>query len=339
MISAIISHKDNLREDELKHHGILGQKWGVRRYQNTDGSYTAEGRERYGIGDSKHSTEILLAGGYFDRIKENKQIKKKQKELDKLLADDEKKHPYTSNISYKDLKLGEKYEGEIENVKTNASAIADQINDDWKDFIDQAQIYQAALGLLNKPADADDAARSIWFTVCEDGDNGLSATIYAQEKGIFESTKKHMIDFLNAQKDADNITRTTLIEENGIADDTASQLAYNVSRKMAHDIEYEEMKKSKSKGDNVLVGKNVIGAADLATSTWKNEDMDKETADRLLKVPRAIARGAGSKSTDNYWFWNKVLDAVTNLGYSDIPYDEMTEAQWEKVGKEMADLS
>lgn len=250
-----------------------------------------------------------------------------------------KKHPYTSNISYKDLKLGEKYEGEIENVKTNASAIADQINDDWKDFIDQAQIYQAALGLLNKPADADDAARSIWFTVCEDGDNGLSATIYAQEKGIFESTKKHMIDFLNAQKDADNITRATLIEENGIADDTASQLAYNISRKMAHDIEYEEMKKSKSKGDNVLVGKNVIGAADLATSTWKNEDMDKETADRLLKVPRAIARGAGSKSTDNYWFWNKVLDAVTNLGYSDIPYDEMTEAQWEKVGKEMADLS
>lgn len=34
--------------DELSHHGILGQKWGVRRYQNPDGSLTAEGRERYG---------------------------------------------------------------------------------------------------------------------------------------------------------------------------------------------------------------------------------------------------------------------------------------------------
>lgn len=34
--------------DELTHHGILGQKWGVRRYQNPDGSLTPEGKERYG---------------------------------------------------------------------------------------------------------------------------------------------------------------------------------------------------------------------------------------------------------------------------------------------------
>ena len=31
----------------LYHHGIKGQKWGVRRFQNTDGSYTAAGKERY----------------------------------------------------------------------------------------------------------------------------------------------------------------------------------------------------------------------------------------------------------------------------------------------------
>lgn len=35
-------------DDYLEHHGIKGQKWGVRRYQNADGSLTAAGKSRYG---------------------------------------------------------------------------------------------------------------------------------------------------------------------------------------------------------------------------------------------------------------------------------------------------
>ena len=33
--------------DELYHHGIKGMRWGVRRYQNYDGSYTKKGLARY----------------------------------------------------------------------------------------------------------------------------------------------------------------------------------------------------------------------------------------------------------------------------------------------------
>lgn len=35
------------RQGELYHHGIKGQKWGVRRFQNKDGSLTPEGKKRY----------------------------------------------------------------------------------------------------------------------------------------------------------------------------------------------------------------------------------------------------------------------------------------------------
>ena len=39
--------------NNLQHHGIKGQKWGVRRFQNKDGSLTVKGRQRY-------STEVMV---------------------------------------------------------------------------------------------------------------------------------------------------------------------------------------------------------------------------------------------------------------------------------------
>lgn len=40
-------------ESELYHHGIKGQKWGVRRFQNSDGTLTAAGQKRYSEREAK----------------------------------------------------------------------------------------------------------------------------------------------------------------------------------------------------------------------------------------------------------------------------------------------
>ena len=59
----------------LAHHGILGQKWGVRRFQNPDGSYTKEGIERYGKKNFKKGNvdryQVIPKGTKFYRITTN----------------------------------------------------------------------------------------------------------------------------------------------------------------------------------------------------------------------------------------------------------------------------
>lgn len=41
-------------DNHLEHHGIIGMKWGVRRYQNYDGTYTQKGLKRYKRSSDKY---------------------------------------------------------------------------------------------------------------------------------------------------------------------------------------------------------------------------------------------------------------------------------------------
>ena len=71
-------HK-TLSDDELKHWGILGMKWGVRRYQNKDGTLTAKGKKRY-------TEEMNKIKAEKKKLRAQERDKKK---LDKLRAEKE----------------------------------------------------------------------------------------------------------------------------------------------------------------------------------------------------------------------------------------------------------
>lgn len=50
---AISQNGSFISENELYRHGILGMKWGVRRYQNEDGTLTPAGKKRLEKADQK----------------------------------------------------------------------------------------------------------------------------------------------------------------------------------------------------------------------------------------------------------------------------------------------
>ena len=62
-----------MNSNELMHHGIHGMRWGVRRYQNKDGSLTVAGRKRVDKLDSEYQR---LTGMKLNKKKSSADVKK-----------------------------------------------------------------------------------------------------------------------------------------------------------------------------------------------------------------------------------------------------------------------
>lgn len=75
---------DERYENELQHWGIKGMKWGVRRYQNDDGSLTAAGRVRYGAGKARDKIGSAVKAGV-QKHKAKVAAKKEEKRIEELM--------------------------------------------------------------------------------------------------------------------------------------------------------------------------------------------------------------------------------------------------------------
>lgn len=112
----------------LCHYGIKGMKWGIRRYQNPDGSLTSAGRARYGdfknLGkhineENKKATKLAGAAATSDRAltRANARVKKYSDKLEARRA----KGKDTSKLERK-LDIAKESQKEISNVATSRRA-------------------------------------------------------------------------------------------------------------------------------------------------------------------------------------------------------------------------
>lgn len=74
---------------ELYHHGTKGMKWGVRRYQNADGSLTAAGKKRYyKEADRAGYKEESASGARYKKTNKGRDVERYNADPDKWVDDD-----------------------------------------------------------------------------------------------------------------------------------------------------------------------------------------------------------------------------------------------------------
>ena len=138
---------------ELYHYGVLGMKWGVRRYQNKDGTLTAAGKNRYNEDSDKlakaAAVKVEAIADYRQAVSRyKKDIEKNPKTADssELLAKAKKAQAAYELVNHGLAELQKKYKKVDFNIMHEAETGEAYVQSMLEDRLGQMYISEFYLG-------------------------------------------------------------------------------------------------------------------------------------------------------------------------------------------------